>query len=253
MGFSRQEYWSGLPFPSCLHGAKNLSLRGFHQGVDSIDSYLSPGLLENCLFSRCHIPFWIASLYSTKICLFIFLIGVYLLYMEKEMATYSSTLAWKIPWMEELVGYSPWGRWALDTTERWHMSTLQYHVSFCCKTKWVSHTYTDMYMYIAGMFISYTYISLTSPIPLLESSQSTKMSFLRSTAASHELSVLHMVVYLSQCYSRSPILPFPALCPHVHPLCLCLYSCPGNRFICTTFLDSTYTLSYMKFVFLFLT
>ena len=24
------------------------------------------------------------------------------------MATHSSTLAWKIPWMEELVGYSPW-------------------------------------------------------------------------------------------------------------------------------------------------
>ena len=30
--------------------------------------------------------------------------------LEKEMATHSSTLAWKIPWMEKLVGYSPWGR-----------------------------------------------------------------------------------------------------------------------------------------------
>ena len=28
--------------------------------------------------------------------------------LEKEMATHSSTLAWKIPWTEELgVGYSP--------------------------------------------------------------------------------------------------------------------------------------------------
>ena len=26
--------------------------------------------------------------------------------LEKEMATHSTTLAWKIPW----VGYSPWGR-----------------------------------------------------------------------------------------------------------------------------------------------
>ena len=26
--------------------------------------------------------------------------------LEKEMATYSSTLAWKIPWMEEPGGYS---------------------------------------------------------------------------------------------------------------------------------------------------
>ena len=29
--------------------------------------------------------------------------------LEKEMAIYSSTFAWKIPWMEEPVGYSPWG------------------------------------------------------------------------------------------------------------------------------------------------
>ena len=27
--------------------------------------------------------------------------------LEKEMATCSSTLAWKIPWMRSLVGYSP--------------------------------------------------------------------------------------------------------------------------------------------------
>ena len=31
--------------------------------------------------------------------------------LEKEMATHSSTLAWKIPWTEDgtLVSYSPWG------------------------------------------------------------------------------------------------------------------------------------------------
>ena len=29
--------------------------------------------------------------------------------LEKEMATHSSTLAWRIPWTEELVDYSPWG------------------------------------------------------------------------------------------------------------------------------------------------
>ena len=37
--------------------------------------------------------------------------------LEKEMTTHSSTLAWKIPWMEEPGGYSPWGRKELDTTE----------------------------------------------------------------------------------------------------------------------------------------
>ena len=40
--------------------------------------------------------------------------------LEKEMATHSSTLAWKIPWMEELVAYGPWDREESDTTERLH-------------------------------------------------------------------------------------------------------------------------------------
>ena len=33
------------------------------------------------------------------------------------MATHSSTLAWKIPWVEDLVGSSPWVREELDMTE----------------------------------------------------------------------------------------------------------------------------------------
>ena len=37
--------------------------------------------------------------------------------LEKEMATHSSFLAWKIPWTEEPVGYSPWGCKELDTTQ----------------------------------------------------------------------------------------------------------------------------------------
>ena len=37
------------------------------------------------------------------------------------MMTHCSTLAWKIPWMEEPdAGCSPWGRKELDTTERLH-------------------------------------------------------------------------------------------------------------------------------------
>ena len=37
--------------------------------------------------------------------------------LEKEMATYSSILAWEIPWTEEPGRYSPWGHKELDTTE----------------------------------------------------------------------------------------------------------------------------------------
>ena len=33
------------------------------------------------------------------------------------MVTHSSTLAWRIPWTEELAGYSPWDHKEADTTE----------------------------------------------------------------------------------------------------------------------------------------
>ena len=40
--------------------------------------------------------------------------------LEKEMATHSSVLAWRIPWGCSPVGYSPRGRKESDTTERLH-------------------------------------------------------------------------------------------------------------------------------------
>ena len=39
------------------------------------------------------------------------------LWVEKTMATLSSPLAWKIPWMEELVDHGPWGSKEMDMTE----------------------------------------------------------------------------------------------------------------------------------------
>ena len=38
-------------------------------------------------------------------------------YVEKEMATYSSILAWRISWTDELGNYSPWGHKESGTTE----------------------------------------------------------------------------------------------------------------------------------------
>ena len=35
------------------------------------------------------------------------------------MATHSSILAWRIPWTEDLAGYSSWSRKELDMTEGW--------------------------------------------------------------------------------------------------------------------------------------
>ena len=40
--------------------------------------------------------------------------------LEKEMATHSSILAWRIPWMEELGGLQSMGRKQLEMTERLH-------------------------------------------------------------------------------------------------------------------------------------
>ena len=36
--------------------------------------------------------------------------------LEKEMATHSNILAWRIPWTGEQSGYSPWDRKETDTT-----------------------------------------------------------------------------------------------------------------------------------------
>ena len=36
---------------------------------------------------------------------------------EEGMATHSSVLAWRIPWMRSLAGCSPWSHKELDTTE----------------------------------------------------------------------------------------------------------------------------------------
>ena len=52
--------------------------------------------------------------------------------LEKEMATHSSILAWRIPWTEEpTVGYSPWGRKGWDTTERLHFFFFTFYLPTC--------------------------------------------------------------------------------------------------------------------------
>ena len=37
--------------------------------------------------------------------------------LEKEIATHSSSLAWRISWQRTLVGYNPWGQKESDMTE----------------------------------------------------------------------------------------------------------------------------------------
>ena len=59
--------------------------------------------------------------------------------LEKEMATHSSILAWRIPWTEEPgVGYSPQGRKESDTTE-W----LHFHFKYCMHVESAKHCEWD--------------------------------------------------------------------------------------------------------------
>ena len=51
-------------------------------------------------------------------------------FLEKEMATHSNILAWRIPWTEELGGLQSMGHKELDTTERLHFTLISTDRSF---------------------------------------------------------------------------------------------------------------------------
>ena len=92
LGFSRQEHWSGLPFPS----PGDLPKPGMQPR--------SPALQADSL-PLSHL----GSIFSIVVCI-----------SEKAMAPHSSTLAWKIPWTEEPGRLQSMGSLELDTTERLH-------------------------------------------------------------------------------------------------------------------------------------
>ena len=101
-------------------------------------------------------------------------------------------------------------------------------VTFCCTMKWIIYMYT----YISSLLNLHPTL-LSHPF---RSSQSVELSSLCYTADSHQLYILHIIVCICQYYSLSSSYPpLPLLWLHVCSLCLCLYSCPANRFICTIF------------------
>ena len=78
------------------------------------------------------------------------------------------------------------------------------------------------------------------------SPQSIACSSLYCTIGSYQLSILYIVVYI--CQSQSPNFYHPSIphwCSYVCSLCLHLYFCFANRFICTIFFRShIYALIY---------
>ena len=114
----------------------------------------------------------------------------------------------------------------------WNIVTLQCCASFCYMTVWIS------YMCI---YLSFPLEPPSHPHPIPpRSSQSTKLSFLWYIAASHQLSILHMVACLCESWSPNSSQPPLPPCVHVCSLHLHLYSCRANSFISTIFLDSIY-------------
>ena len=125
------------------------------------------------------------------------------------MAVHSSILAWRIPWTA-----GPGGLQSMGSQSRirlMQLSTVQ-HIRMSPPSQ--------------------TSLPPATPSHPSRLSQSTRSSFLCYTAASHQLSVLHTVMYMFQCYSLNLSYPLLSL--------LCLYSCFANRFISIIFLDSVH-------------
>ena len=93
MGFSRQEYWSGVPLPSLINVTKDLHLHIFGEG-DGIP------LQYSCLKNPMDGGAWWAAVHGvakSQARLSDFTFTFHFHALEKEMATHSSILAWRIP------------------------------------------------------------------------------------------------------------------------------------------------------------
>ena len=77
--------------------------------------------------------------------------------LEKEMATHSSILAWKIPWTEEPSRYRPWGRKESDMTEQVHFTSYLLINSFPrCPSDFVKPTSTEHLLSQIECFLTFS-------------------------------------------------------------------------------------------------
>ena len=168
--------------------------------------------------------------------------------LEKEMATHSSTLAWKIPWMEEPPGrLQSMGRKELDTTE-WVQCQCLIAVT---REHWVevSVLYRRFSLVIYFMHSSvYMEKAIATHSSVLAwripgMGKPCGLPSMGSHRVGHEwrnLAAAATVVYI--CKSQSP---------NSSRICfvqLWLYFCFVSKFICTIFLDSTYKQYHMILV-----
>ena len=110
----------------------------------------------------------------------------------------------------------------------WRIITLQYCCDFCHTSAWIGHRHTCV-------------LSPFPPHPIPPGChRAPALGSLHHISKSHSLSILHMVMYMFQCYSLKSSHLLLLLCPKVCSLCLCLLCCPVYRTVGTTFLDSIY-------------
>ena len=115
-----------------------------------------------------------------------------------------------------------------------------------CRTSQVSHNYTYIYIHTSPPSWASSHPPSSCPLRLLQSARMVSLGYM---VAFHWLPILYMVVYICQLLSQfAPPFPSP-LCPQVHSLCLCLSSCPANRFISTVLLDSIYVCVNLWYLF----
>ena len=137
----------------------------------------------------------------------------------------------------------------------WRIITLQCCGSLCHTSMLISHNCICVYMYMYVYIYTHRLpLEPPTPIPPLQVITEGQLGSLSCIATSHQLSILHMMVYMCQFYSLKSSHPLhPPLCPQVLSVCLhfCFFSV--NSIFSTVFLDSIYMHKYAIFVFLFLT
>ena len=137
LGFPRQEYWSGLPFLSLITIYENLIISSM-TWVKIWESPSHPPLRED-IYTHTHTHKLIHFIEQHKLASQVAQWWRIHLSMQetqvqslswenplqKEMASHSSILAWKIPWTEEPGGLQSMGHKESDTTEWLSMSIAE--------------------------------------------------------------------------------------------------------------------------------
>ena len=169
-----------------------------------------------------------------------------MLRLEKEMATHSSILAWKIPWAEVPGRLQSMGshRVRYDWVTFTHfMLRWQYFGSIGLKKNVLNSYFTLFYMFKVRLLECLYYMCVSRDTSVRQCSTKLCGSVVSSfTAQIYSFSVFS-VFYVDQ---RGSVITLKQVIIH-----LCLFCCLAYRVIITIFLNSLYMCQYTVLVFFF--